>query len=71
MLLGGGGTLDETVDFLVASGSGRALLDPASAEARQAAIGAVRDTLAPLVGPDGVRLGAAAWIVTATGPAEA
>lgn len=65
MLLAGGGTLDETVEFLVASGSGRALLDPAPPGARQAAIAAVRDTLAPLAGPDGVRLGAAAWIVTA------
>jgi hypothetical protein len=65
MLLAGGGTLDETVEFLVASGSGRALLDPAPPEAREAAIAAVRDTLAPLAGPDGVRLGAAAWIVTA------
>jgi SAM-dependent methyltransferase len=68
MLLGGGGTFDETVDFLVASGSGRALLDPAPADARRAAISAVRDTLAPLVDVDGVRLGAAAWIVTAHTP---
>jgi SAM-dependent methyltransferase len=68
MLLGGGGTLDETVDFMVASGSGRALLDPAPADARRAAISAVRDTLAPLVGADGVRLGAGAWVVTARTP---
>ncbi len=65
ILLAGGGTLDETVDFLVASGSGRALLDPAPPDARRAAIAAVRDILAPLVEPGGVRLGAAAWIVTA------
>jgi hypothetical protein len=68
MLLGGGGTLDETVDFLVASGSGRALLDPAPAEARQAAIAAVRDTLAPLVDANGVLLGAAGWVVSARTP---
>lgn len=68
MLLGGGGTLDETVDFMVASGSGRALLDPAPVGARRAAISAVRDTLAPLVGADGVRLGAGAWVVTARTP---
>jgi len=68
LLLGGGGTLDETEDFLVASGSGRALLDPTPVDARQAAIRAVRDTLAPLAGEDGVRLGAAAWIVTAHKP---
>lgn len=68
MLLGGGGTLDETIDFLVASGSGRALLDPAPPDARRAAIAAVRDTLAPLVDDDGIRLAAAAWIATAHKP---
>ncbi len=68
MLLGGGGTLNETVDFLVASGSGRALLDDAPADARRAAISSVRDTLAPLVDDDGIRLGAAAWIATAHKP---
>ena len=68
MLLGGGGTLDETVDFLVASGSGRALLDPAAPAARRAAITAVRHALAPLVDDDGIRLGASAWVVTAHRP---
>lgn len=51
MLLAGGGTLDQTVDFMVAGGSGRALLDPAPADVRQAAITAVRDILAPLADP--------------------
>ncbi len=68
MLLAGGGTLDETVDFLAASGSGRSLLDPAPAHARRAAITAVRDALAPHTDDDGIRLGAAAWIVTAHKP---
>ena len=68
MLLAGGGTLDETVGFLVASGSGRALLDPAPPATRQAAIAAVRDTLAPFSDADGVRLGAAAWLVVARKP---
>ena len=65
MLLAGGGSLDDTVNFLVASGSGRALLDPAPEADRHAAIEAVRAALAPLHHGDGIRLGAAAWIVVA------
>lgn len=65
MLLAGGGSLDDTIEFLAASGSGRALLDLAPEPDRHAAINAVRATLAPLHNGDGIRLGAAAWIVLA------
>jgi SAM-dependent methyltransferase len=65
VLVAGGGTIDETMDYLVTSGSGRALLENAAEPARTAAINAVREALEPLHDGDGVRLGAAAWIVTA------
>jgi len=65
MLLSGGGTLEETIDFLVASGIGRAMLEKAEPEAAARAVEAVRDALAPLHDGDGVWLGASAWVVTA------
>ncbi|MFV2039343.1 MAG: hypothetical protein ACC660_03790, partial [Acidimicrobiales bacterium] len=65
VLVGGGGGIDETLEYLVTSGLGRALLDDAAPDARAAAIGAVRAALEPHLGDDGVRLGGAAWIVTA------
>lgn len=67
VLLAGGGTLDDTVEYLVTSGLGRALLDDAPADARSAAIAAVRVALASHLGDEGVRLGGAAWIVSAGG----
>jgi SAM-dependent methyltransferase len=66
VLLGGGGSVAETLEYLVASGSGRALLDGVDEHARAAAVGAVRAALEPHHDGEGVRLGAAAWIVGAT-----
>ena len=65
MLLAGGGTLDETIEFLLATGIGRAMLDQAEPDARARAVDAVRTALAAHHHGDGVRLGAATWIVTA------
>jgi SAM-dependent methyltransferase len=65
VLLGGGGSITETLEYLVTSGSGRALLDGADEQSREAAIGAVRAAFEPHHDGEGVRLGAAAWIVTA------
>ena len=64
--LGGGGTLDASLEFLLGTNIARALLDPAPPEARARAINAVTEALAEHFEPDhGVRLGSGAWLVTA------
>jgi len=64
ILLGGGGTLDDAVEFLREGGMGRAVLAGADEAARDRAVAAVRDALAPFVTAEGVRIGAGAWLVT-------
>jgi len=66
MLLGGRGTLDEAVDFLAHTGIAEGMLKEATEETQTRAIEAVRDSLVPYLTDEGVRLGGAAWIVTAT-----
>jgi SAM-dependent methyltransferase len=64
--LGGGGSLDDSVDFLLGTGIAHALLDPAAPDARAKAIDAVRSALAERFEPKvGVRLSTGAWLVTA------
>jgi len=46
-------------------GMGRAVLAGADEAARDRAVAAVRDALAPFVTAEGVRIGAGAWLVTA------
>jgi SAM-dependent methyltransferase len=62
----GDGSLDRAVEFLTETGPTAHLLRQASAEVRPVVTEAVRDALAPFLTPDGVRLGAAAWLVTAS-----
>jgi SAM-dependent methyltransferase len=65
--LGGGGTVDESLDYLLGTGIARALLDSAEPEARIRAIDAVRAALTERYEPGiGVRLGTGAWLTTAT-----
>lgn len=65
--LGGGGTLDESLDFLLGTGVARALLEPAEPGARAKAIEAVREVLTERFDPDfGVRFSTGAWLVTAS-----
>ncbi len=67
VLVGGGGTLDESVDFLLGVGISRGLLRHADSDARTLAVERVRGLLAKRYEPGlGVRLGAAAWLVSAT-----
>ena len=67
ILVGGGGTLDESLDFLVGAGIARGLLGQLTAEARTAALASVRASLAERYEPGlGVRVGASVWIVTAS-----
>jgi len=65
ILVGGGGGLDETVEFLRGA-TGRAMLSGAGAQTSARAVLAVRDTLAPYHDGSGVRLEAAVWRVLAT-----
>jgi len=66
ILLGGGGTLDESIDFLLGTGIARGLLGQVEPDARAAAIEAVRLSLAARYESGvGVRLGTGAWLVSA------
>jgi SAM-dependent methyltransferase len=66
IVVGGGGSLDDVVDFLLDGvGPTSAALREAGPEARPKVAAAVRDALAPYATADGVSLPAAAWIVTA------
>jgi hypothetical protein len=65
MLLAGGGTLDETIEFLLATEIARTMFRDPAPDARARAIDAVRAALAGHYEQDGVRLGAATWLITA------
>ncbi len=66
IMLGGGGSLEETVRFLLGTGIARALLDGTEPGARQCAIDAVTGALAERYEPgQGVALGTGAWLVSA------
>ena len=65
ILLGGGGSVEDAVDFLRGTGMARALFAEASPDDVARAIDAVREALAPYQTPEGIRLGAAAWLVNA------
>lgn len=68
ILLGGGGTLAEAVEFLREGGMGRAVLAGADEATQNRAVAAVSDALTPYVTPAGVRIGTAAWLVTGRRP---
>jgi SAM-dependent methyltransferase len=66
LTVGGGGSLDDAVDFLLDGiGPASAALREAGPEARPKVVAAVRDAIAPYATGEGVRMAAAAWIVTA------
>jgi SAM-dependent methyltransferase len=66
VLLAGGGTVEESLDFLLGMGMVRGLLGRLDGDAREAAIEEIRTTLAERYEPDvGVSLGAAGWLVSA------
>ena len=66
ILLGGGGSLEDTTAFLLNTGMARALFADAPSDAVQRAIQAVTAALEPYVTPEGVRIGAAGWLVQAS-----
>jgi SAM-dependent methyltransferase len=59
---------DEAADYLAGTGPGRAALEAVPEDQRSAALDAVRAALADHTQPEGVRLGAAIWIITAGNP---
>ena len=65
MLLAGGGSVDETMDFLAATAIAAAMFEKAEPQDVERARVAIRDVLAAHHDGEGVRLGASAWVVTA------
>ena len=65
ILIGGGGTVDDAVEFLRTGSLGRAVLGGADPVTEALAVAAVRTALAPFADANGVHLGAADWHVTA------
>lgn len=63
-----GATVEDTVEFMQGTDMAAVLLADVSDDVARAAWEAVRAALAPYAGDDGVVLGGAAWIVTATKP---
>lgn len=67
ILIGGGGTVDQSMDFLLGMGMVRGLVGLAGPEARDQVVEAVRSSLTERYEPGvGLRFGAAAWMVTAS-----
>ncbi len=66
ILIGGGGTVDQSMDFLLGMGMVRGLVGLAGTDAQDRVVEAVRSSLTERYEPGvGVRFGAAAWMVTA------
>jgi len=65
ILVGGGGSVDEALEFLRTGTMGRTMLAGADAETAARAVASVRDVLAEHADAEGVRLGAAVWLVQA------
>jgi SAM-dependent methyltransferase len=65
MLIGGGGSLDATVDYLEHSGPGRALLDGVEPERAARALAAIRAAIEPYLTPEGVVLEGVGLVTTA------
>lgn len=66
--VGGGRSIDETVDFLMQMGPTARPLREADPELRATVADAVGQSLQPYVTAQGVRMGSASWIVTARRP---
>jgi SAM-dependent methyltransferase len=68
LLVGGGSDMERSVDFLLQMGPTATAMREADPSKRPAVAAAVRESLLPYQTPAGVRLGFAAWIVTASNP---
>jgi SAM-dependent methyltransferase len=68
ILVGGGGRVEDTVEFLRTGSMGRMMLAGADAGTVERAVASVRAALAPHADAEGVHLGAAVWLVQAMAP---
>jgi SAM-dependent methyltransferase len=68
VLVGGGGGVDDAVEFLRTGSIGRTILAGADARTADRAIASMRAALTPYADAEGVRLGAAVWLAQATAP---
>jgi len=66
LLVGGGLDVAGTTAFVARGGMGRMFLAEADEPTVDRALEAVREALAPYATPEGVRMGSAAWLVTAS-----
>jgi SAM-dependent methyltransferase len=65
VLLGGGGSLEQTMGFIRGTGMARTFLGEAEPAAVDAAVAEIENALAPFETPDGYRLASAVWLVRA------
>jgi SAM-dependent methyltransferase len=65
MLIGGGGTVEDAVEFVRTGSQGRTVLSGADPDTAARAIESLRAALSAYADPDGVRLNAAVWLVGA------
>ncbi len=68
ILVGGGGSVDDAVEFLRTATMGRTMLTGADAATAARALASVRAALTPYADADGVHLDAAVWLVQAAAP---
>jgi ubiquinone/menaquinone biosynthesis C-methylase UbiE len=65
ILVGGGGSVEDAIEFMRTGSMGRTMLAGADAGTADRAIASVRAALAPYADAEGVRLGAGVWLVQA------
>jgi hypothetical protein len=68
ILVGGGGSLEDAVEFLRTATMGRTMLAGADAATVDRAVASVHAALAPYANDVGVHMGAAVWLVQAVAP---
>jgi SAM-dependent methyltransferase len=68
ILVGGGGSVDDAVQFLRTATMGRTMLAGVDAATAASALASLRAALTPHADADGVHLGAAVWLVQAVAP---
>ena len=66
LLVGGASTLDGAAAFSLESGSVRSVLGDVDDDTRRRVGDSIRRAFEPYAGPDGVRIGSAAWVVSAS-----
>jgi SAM-dependent methyltransferase len=65
ILVGGGGSIEDAVEFMRTGSMGRTMLAGADADTADRAVASVRAALAPYADADGVRMDAGVWLVQA------